>query len=138
MLDINFYHVATISLMIWLLMVLLNRFFFKPVGEVINTRESQEAQEKAQLKDYVAQIDTLTSTANQQLNSARLDARTLQERLIAEGASKRDQLIEETRLQIRNQLDLEMVSLQDQIDTARSVLLSDIGQFSAGIRRLFQ
>ena len=137
LLDINPIEILFVIAIISILLVFLNKFFFKPVGGIIKEREMKVKSDSEILQNMVDQINDKTSQIETELKKARREAARLKEELISEGESVKDKIIEETREKTKDLMLKKMTELDNTLIEAEKKLGKEITTFSDRIKEKF-
>ena len=133
-LDISvFYIIVIVGILLWA----LNRIFFKPVGEIINTREEKISKESKEIELLTDELENRSSEIENSLKLAKREAARLREKLIVEGENIRSGLLVETREKANALFSEKMRKLDVEIIAAEEELKSEIGTFTEKIERIF-
>ena len=133
MLDLDI-SVLFISLLIGALVMVLNRLYFRPVGEIIRRREDKVVKDSQKLESLTSNIEEKTQTIEKALADAKRESVHLKEELIKKGETVRDQILDEAREKSKQLLDLKMDELERQVRAAEKKLLAEVGNFSKKIK----
>ena len=136
MLDLDITVVYTI-IILWFLLVVLNKIFFKPIGRIINERENKSNTEEAEINRIKGDIESRSAKVESVLKNARKDAVKISEELITKGEILREELIVSTRKEIKENFKNRMVDLDREISDAEIKLKGDIKNFSKKIEEIF-
>ena len=137
MLDLDLSFLLILAL-IWILMLIMDRIFFRPVGETIRHREATVAADERRLNELNTEINAGAQRIETSLQKARLQSVKTREELIAQGEAAREELIAGARQQARQVMDREMERLEREIHSAEVQLQKQAGEFSRQISRIFQ
>ncbi len=137
LLDINPNEILFVLATITILMIVLNKLFFKPVGGIIKEREVKVKADSEILQNMVEQINEKTSKIESELKKARREAGRLKEDLIKEGESVKDKIIEETRDKTKTLMLQKMTELETTLVEAEKKLGKEISSFSDKIKEKF-
>ncbi len=137
LLDINPNEILFVLATITILMIVLNKLFFKPVGGIIKEREVKVKADSEILQNMVEQINDKTSKIESELKKARREAGRLKEDLIKEGESVKDKIIEETRDKTKTLMLQKMTELETTLVEAEKKLGKEISSFSDKIKEKF-
>jgi len=137
MLDLDLSFLLILAL-IWILMLIMDRIFFRPVGETIRHREAMVADDERRLNELNTEINAGAQRIETSLQKARLQSVKTREELIAQGEAAREELIAGARQQTRQIMDREMERLEREIHSAEVQLQKQAGEFSRQISRIFQ
>lgn len=136
MLDLNSSFIW-IFFLIWLLYLVLDRIFFKPVGEIIAARETKIAADSQRQENMMAEIETQTRAVESQLGQARKDARQIKEEWLKNGEEIRVKAMSQAKEQAVRDLGEKVVQLEGEIVAAEHVLQKQIAAFSEKIRQAY-
>jgi len=136
MLDLDITVVYTI-IILWFLLVVLNKIFFKPIGRIINERENKSNTEEAEINRIKGDIESRSAKVESVLKNARKDAVKISEKLITKGEILREELIASTRKEIKENFKNRMVDLDREISDAEIKLKGNIKNFSKKIEEIF-
>ncbi len=133
-LDISLVFVA---LLVWLLMVVLNKIFFKPVGLVLEQRESKIESESSRIELMTREIEEKTQQVETKLKDAKKESARIKEELIKKGEEAREQLLVRTRIESQKLRETRMNELDAQIVAAEEKLTQEVGVFSEKLKEIF-
>jgi F-type H+-transporting ATPase subunit b len=133
-LDISLFFVA---LLVWLLMLVLNKLYFKPVGQVLEQRESKIVSESSQIESMTREIEEKTQQIEKKLKDARLESARIREELIKKGEEAREQLVIKTRIDSQKLRETRMQELDTQVAAAEEKLTREVGVFSNKLKEIF-
>jgi len=126
-----------IFFLIWLLYLVLNRIFFKPVGEIITARETKIAADSQRQESMMAEIETRTRAVESQLSQARKDAQQIKEEWLENGEEIRAKAVSQAKEQAARVLSKKIVELEGEIVAAEHTLEKQIAAFSEKIRQAY-
>ncbi|MFC2155068.1 ATP synthase F0 subunit B [Acidobacteriota bacterium] len=136
MLDLDSSLFIVIAL-VWIIMIILERIYFRPVKDVIGKREGKIAVESGQIEEMTREIEEKTGRIENILREAKWDAASLKEELIREGEIIKEQVRSDTREESKRLFAKKMKELDREIIAAREKLEKDIDLFSQKIREKF-
>lgn len=136
MLELDITVIYTI-IILWLLLVILNKIFYKPVGRIINERESKAETELSEIENMKNDIEERSSAIESVLKRARKDSIAVSEDIIKKGETAREELILSTREKSSEDLKKKMGELDIEIVDAENKLKSEITNFSRKIEEIF-
>ncbi len=136
MLDLDI-TVLYIIIILWFLLVVLNKVFYKPVGKVIDEREKKIDTENSMIEELVSNIEKKSLEVESILKKARKDSVEISEELIKKGELARAKLLNETREKTELMFKERMVKLDKELADAEVKLKSEIGTFSKKIEKIF-
>jgi len=136
MLDLNSSFIW-IFFLIWLLYLILNRIFFKPINEIITARETKISTDTNRQESMVAEIETRTRAIEAQLSQARREAQQIKEGLLKNGEDIRSRTVTSAKEQAVRVLDEKMSQLESEIVAAENTLAMQISVFSDKIKQAY-
>lgn len=136
MLELNFSFVF-VFLLIWGLMIVLNRIFFKPVGRILDEREARVKGDSGKLDSLVREIEEKTRRVEVMIADARDESFRIREGWIRKGEEFRETLIENAREKSARQFEEQMKRLETEIAAAQKQLESEVSVFSQKIKEAF-
>jgi F-type H+-transporting ATPase subunit b len=136
MLDLNS-SFLWVFFLIWLLYIVLNRVFFKPVGGIIAARETKIAGDTRRLENMLAEIETQTQAVESQLSQARKETQHIKEEWAQNGDEIRQKSVAQAKEQAARILGEKITELESEIVAAESTLERQIAAFSQKIRQAY-
>ena len=136
MLDLNS-SFLWIFFLVWLLYLVLNRIFFKPVQAIIGEREAKVAADSSRQEYMVAEIETRTRAVEDQLSEARKQARRIKEEWLENGELTRSRTVTQARENAARIMADNMAQLESEIAAAEQVLEKKVAAFSDQIRQAY-
>ena len=133
-LDISLFGVFALAA---ILLFVLNRVYFKPVGQVMEERENKIETENAGIDTNMREIEEKTQHVETVLKNAQKDSRKIKEELIKKGEEVREQVIINARENSREMLAERMKLLDEEIKMAEKKLEQEISVFSSKIKEIF-
>jgi len=124
-----------VSLLILVLMALLNKIYYKPVGNIIKKREDKIQQDSAQLETMTSEIEEKTLSIEQILLDTKKETIRLKEELIQKGEEVRDQIVNGAREQSKVLFEKKMDELDEEISQAEKKLLFEIKTFNQELKK---
>jgi F-type H+-transporting ATPase subunit b len=129
--------ILVVIILISLLVKILNRIYFKPVGKIIDERENKISQDSRKLESMTVEIEEKTQDIEKILTESRKESMRLQEELIQKGEAVRDQVVIETRKKSKSLFGEKMKQLDAEISRAEKHLSNEIELFSKKVRDTF-
>lgn len=136
MLDLNSSFIW-IFFLVWLLYLVLNRIFFKPIQAIIGEREAKVAADSSRQESMVVEIETRTRAVEEQLSQARREARRIKEEWLEKGEQVRGRTVGEARESAARIMAENVIQLESEIAAAERALESQISVFSEKIKQAF-
>lgn len=135
MLDLDITLLVVFALL-WILMFLLNRFFFRPVGSIISEREAKIAELESRLATLSAAVSDKTQFLEEALKNARRESARTKEDLVRQGETVRETVIQQARQNSTALLERKMAEMDLQIAAAESRLQQEVAAFSEKLREV--
>ncbi len=123
--------------LVWLLMMVLDRLFFRPVGRIIDERETRGRRDSEKLAALLAETEKKTLAVETRLREARRHAALAREEWVRRGEAARAAMAESARTEAARKLEAGMARLDGDIAAAEARLRLDVASFSDQIRRAF-
>jgi len=119
--------------LVWLLVLILSRTFFKPVGRVLAERQARLDRAKAETDQALAAAQDDLRRIEDRLKEARAASDAIWDRTESESLKEKSRIIQdlqaETRAQVENarrDLDREVARLKKELDSQTERLAGDI------------
>jgi len=136
MLELNF-TLIIVFVLVGFLMVVLNHLYYKPIGQVIEERESKIAGETNLIETNIKDIEEKTQHIEGVIKETQKESRKIREELIKKGEEVREQIVQEARENSKKMFETKMKQLDEQILTAEKKLEQEISMFSDKIKEIF-
>jgi len=136
MLDLDIsviYIIVIIGILLWV----LNKIFYKPVGEIINSREEKISKESDEIEKLTKELEIRSEEIEKTLKLAKRDSAKLKDEIIKEGEMIRSEMLAKTREEAEKLFTEKMKKLDTDIIEAERKLKSEIGTFTEKIERIF-
>jgi F-type H+-transporting ATPase subunit b len=127
--------VIFVSLLILLLMAVLNKIYYKPVGNIIKKREDKINQDSTHLETMTNEIEEKTQSIEKILLDTKKETIRLKEELIRKGEAVRDQIVNEAREKSKELFEKKMEELDGQISRAEIKLAEEIKIFNRELKK---
>jgi F0F1-type ATP synthase membrane subunit b/b' len=136
MLDLNSSFIW-IFFLVWLLYLILDRIFFKPIHAIITEREAKVAADSSRQEGMVAEIETRTLAVENLLSQARKDAWRIKEEWFQNGEQIRSRTVAAARENAARILTENIAQLESEIMAAEQALEKQIAVFSDKIKQAY-
>jgi F0F1-type ATP synthase membrane subunit b/b' len=136
MLDLNSSFIW-IFFLVWLLYLILDRIFFKPIHAIITEREAKVAADSSRQEGMVAEIETRTLAVENLLSQARKDAWRIKEEWFQNGEQIRSRTVAAARENAARILTENIAQLESEITAAEQALEKQIAVFSDKIKQAY-
>lgn len=137
MLNINPTHVLFIALLVWALMIILNKLYVKPISKIIDEREAKIERETAQIESMSNEIEEKTLEVENVLKDARKQSSKIKEELIKKGETIREKIVADAREDSRDHFNKKMDELDLEIKDAETKLEQEISHYSDKLKEIF-
>ena len=131
------YSVLIVMSLVWILMVVLNKIFYRPVGSMLAKREKKVREDGDKLHSLTTDIQNKTDLIEKILKDAKKDSINIREELIQKGEQIREDLIGEARQKSKHIFEQSMDKLAEDINTAEQKLAGEIEEFSRKMKEIF-
>jgi F-type H+-transporting ATPase subunit b len=129
--------VLFVIIIIWLLMAILNKIYYKPVGKVIQERERRIEEDTQKLVSMTRGIEEKTGQVEKILHDSRKESLQIREDLIGKGEAVREQFIIDARARSKALFEKKMKELNQELVRAEKHLSQQIDRFSEQIKDAF-
>ena len=136
MLDLDI-SVLVVLLLVWGLMFVLDKLFYKPIGNIVNTRDKKNTADVGRLEELSVGIEEKTRVVEEKLRQARRESMKIKEELIAKGEEVRDKMVSEARDKSKTMLTESIQRLDAEISAAEKKLEGEVQEFSRKINEIF-
>lgn len=124
-----FLHIAIILVMVFL----LNRILFRPVGRVLEARESHTRGRSLEARETVKRVEDSLSRYERSLRAARAESYQLLERQQAEAAEERRRRLGQVRTEVEEAIGEQKRLIREQSEEARSSLEGEARRVAVNI-----
>lgn len=122
---------------VWILMIILDKIYLRPVQSVVDRRESKIEKESGQIESMTREIEEKTGKIENTLKEAKRDSAMLREELITGGEAAREKIVHDSRENSRKMFDEKMIELEKDIAAAEKQLEKEIAVYSRKIKEIF-
>jgi len=136
MLDINA-SLLGIALLITILLFILNKIFFKPVGKVLDERETKIKTDTTEIDTKTKEIEELTLGIERRIKETQRESRKIREELIKKGEEVREIRLQDAREKAKDISNTRLKQLEDEISLAEKQLELQITSFSHKLKEIF-
>lgn len=136
MLDLDI-SILVVFVLVWLLMIILGKLYYRPVGNVITERENKINREQKELETISAEIMSKSEDIERALKAARQEAVHLKEEIIRQGEAAREQIVADARAQAKQVFAGKMKELGKELESAERALKKEITDYKKKLETLF-
>jgi len=126
-----------ILILVWGLMIALNKLFFKPIGDVIEKREKKLFETGELMNKMNSEIEEKTIKIEEELNKAGREIILLREEIIKQGEETKDRAIEKARQEAKLLMEKEMKKLDKEVKVTEEKLEKHIPEYVNLIKKKF-
>jgi F-type H+-transporting ATPase subunit b len=126
-----------IVVLVWLLLMVLDKLYFKPVGTVIDERDAKIKRESDLIDSMTVEIEEKTLHIETTLKDTRKEAARIKEELIKKGESVREKIVTDAREKSKELFNSKMIELEGEIAAAEKQLVEQVALFSAKLKEIF-
>ena len=130
--DVNAIVIFTI---VWILLILLNKVFFKPLCKVMDERETQLSGDRNASQNALEEYEAALQEIDEKINAAREDAQSKRESYSQEALREKERILTEITQESRGRiedgkekLNRELKRLKDELETKSELLAERIEQ----------
>lgn len=134
MLSINATVFITFAL-VWILVLVLSRVFFKPVRRILDERASRIEKAKEETEKTLAAYEQDLRQIEEGLKEARAAAAGIREQAELEALKEKSRLLQEIQVECRAQVDKAKAELEQQVEALKKELDATTGELSEDIER---
>ena len=131
------YSIIFVIILIWLLMNILNKVYYKPVGKLIQEREQKIEKDSRKMESTTKGVEEKTRHIEKVLSDSKKESMRIREALIQKGEAVREQMIIEARERSKSLLKRKMEELEQELVKAEEQLTQEIDLFSDKIKDKF-
>jgi len=134
MLSINFTF-AVIFLLVWVLVLILSRVFFKPVGRMMEERGSRSRENKEAARKALDALTQDLRKIEESLKEAKAASDKIQEALETEALRERSRLLSDLNTESRKQVEKAREEINGEIGRLKSELAGEVERLSGEVER---
>jgi len=136
MLDLDL-SVVWVMLLVGLLAYLANRLFFRPVGQIVFSREQKATAEEAEIEHLSTRLQDGLAKVDQTLVEARREAGRIRESFLEKAESHREKVLAQARSEAVRHLEARTAAMEQELEGVQVRLQSEVGTFVALLKRKF-
>lgn len=127
--------VFVIFAVVWILVFILTKIFFKPLQKVMRKRESWIKDGEKIFQKSTETYEQASEEIEEKLKSARARALKIKEKFDREALKEREQMLAEISAETRNQVDEAKKQLEEQVKILKKELESRTEQLAENIEK---
>jgi F-type H+-transporting ATPase subunit b len=134
MLSIDF-TAAIVFLLVWTLVLILSRVFFKPLRRILDARESRNRDNREAARSALGECEADLKKIEEGLKEAKAEADKIREALETEAHREKTRLISELQAETRSQIDKARGEIDDQISRLKKELEGEADRMAGEIEK---
>jgi F-type H+-transporting ATPase subunit b len=111
-----------ISVIVWILVFVLNKVYFKPVSRIMGERDSKVQQDRSAAQEALEKYDKNLARIEGELNSAKVAAREIREKFDREAQAEKEKILEEVSRECRAQVEEAKKELSEKAEQLKKEL----------------
>ena len=126
---------AVIFLLVWVLVLILSRVFFKPVGRMMEERGSRSRENKEAARKALDAYAQGLRKIEEDLKEAKAASDKIQEALETEALRERSRLLSDLHAESRRQVEKAREEINGEIDRLKSELAGEVERLAGEVER---
>lgn len=135
MLDINPISAIAIFAIVWILVLVLGRLFFKPVSRILDERAGRIARDQAAASEALEAYDRDLRRIEEGLKEARAAADGIREKAELEALKEKSRLVREVQAEGRAEVEKAKEELSRRVEVLKAELDARSGEFAEKIEK---
>ncbi|MEN8154875.1 MAG: ATP synthase F0 subunit B [Acidobacteriota bacterium] len=136
MLDLDISVLFVIAIL-WITLLILNKIYYKPVGKIMDERESKIERDSKEIEDLALEIDEKSGEIETILKNAKKESMKIKEELIKKGDEVRENILSDSRDGAKKLFSEKMSELERELKRAEEQLKEQVDIFSSKIEEIF-
>jgi F-type H+-transporting ATPase subunit b len=128
-------NVVVVFLIIWVLLFVLSRLFFKPIRQIRGEREKMISGNKDAYERALASYDETLQQVDQAIEQARTDAAAVRASLEADAAKEKSRLVAEINAESRHRVEQAKAELDKSFEELKVKLESETAELAERIEK---
>jgi len=126
---------AVIFLLVWVLVLILSRVFFKPVGRMMEERGSRSRENKEAARKALDALTQDLRKIEESLKEAKAASDKMRESLEIEALKERTRLLSDLHAESRRQVEKAREEITEEIGRLKSELAGEVERLSGEVER---
>ena len=126
---------AVIFLLVWVLVLILSRVFFKPVGRMMEERRSRSRENKEAARKALDALTQDLRKIEESLKEAKAASDKMRESLEIEALKERTRLLSDLHAESRRQVEKAREEITEEIGRLKSELAGEVERLSGEVER---
>jgi len=124
-----------VFLIVWALVAVLSKFFFKPTRKIMEERETKIDENRKGADLSLAGFEQTSLQIEDRIRDARMEAQTLREKFEQEGLREKEHILEEIHAECRSQVEEAKRKMSKQLESLKKELESKSRQLAERIEQ---
>ncbi len=124
-----------IFFLVWVLVLVLTRVFFKPVGRILEKRQNRESADRKAAREALGACERDLRRIEEEIKEARASSERLREELEAQALGEKARLISEVQVDARGRIDKAKAEIEDQVRRLKDQLEGEAGRLADSIEK---
>lgn len=124
-----------VFVIVWILVFVLSKIFFKPLQRVMNERKSRIKGDRETFEKSMGAYEQTVSEIEAKLKEAKNQAQRIKEKYEREALKKREQMLTEISTETRNQIEEAKKLLEKQVKSLKEELESETKRLAESIEQ---
>lgn len=124
-----------IFLLVWILVLVLTRVFFKPVGRILKTRRDRESGDREAARAALEAGERDLRRIEDELREARASSERLREELEVKALGEKAKLLADVQADARDRIDKAKTELEDQVRRLKDQLEGETARLAESIEK---
>ena len=124
-----------IFLLVWSLVIVLSRVFFKPVGRIMEKRRVRESADRDAAREALEAGERDLRRIEDEIREARASSERLREELEAKALEEKARLISEVQADARDRIEKAKAEIEDQVRRLKDELENEAGRLADSIEK---
>ena len=116
------YSVIVIFVIVWILVLVLKKVYFKPVSRIMRERDDMLQQDQSSAQDALEKYDNVMEKIEGNMKAAKTKARETREKFDREAQKEKEKMIEEVSQECRTQVDKARKELDEKVERLKKEL----------------
>jgi F-type H+-transporting ATPase subunit b len=124
-----------IFLLVWSLVLVLTRVFFKPVGWIMEKRRDRESADRNAAREALEAGERDLRRIEDEIKEARASSERLREELEAQALGEKARLISEVQADARDRIEKAKAEIEEQVRRLKDQLEGEVGRLADSIEK---
>lgn len=124
-----------IFLLVWSLVIVLTRVFFKPVGRIMEKRRDRESADRNAAREALEAGERDLRRIEDEIKEARASSERLREELEAQALGEKARLISEVQADARDRIEKAKAEIEEQVRRLKDQLEGEVGRLADSIEK---